>query len=488
MVAKPAEDQDFPQGFTADYENLHQLPEDLKVKRAGKKIRFIPLNNNIDTSFLNTSCYKSSRNKKIMGAPAHLFIYAGILIIFLLLSLSSFDAESKIPDGKVIALVPGQLETFVVSLGKNAGIQPGDVVQIIRGKTILARAIFTSVQENMGTIVTIGSPTSPIQAGDTVRFEKAGKSSTKEPVSEKDMIRCEYKWKYGQNEYSYSLTLNKKELAAYKRRSRVQGDYSRFVSDPDDDAVISEIASALLQTARKMNFSESDIINFVNSFVQCLQYTPDSTTAGFDNYPRYPIETLVEKGGDCEDMAILVAAILLAIGRDVVILAPPGHVAVGVKVREATSLQGGVIMHNEHPYVYLETTGQGFLLGQIPPQFANKHIEVIEILPRAVFRIVGTFDRTITFDTMSLKFNVLNSGSIAGSFTSRVFLEIEGRNTPYSQIKTEPYTIESGKSAIVSVNLKNPGKGIRCRIGIELYEGYQQTSLLYSEWFTIPQM
>jgi hypothetical protein len=67
-----------------------------------------------------------------------------------------------------------------------------------------------------------------------------------------------------------------------------------------------------------------------------LEYTSDLVTEGYDEYPRYPIETLVDKGGDCEDTAILAASIIRGMGYGVVLLVfpktadSPGHCAVGV--------------------------------------------------------------------------------------------------------------------------------------------------------------
>ena len=39
-------------------------------------------------------------------------------------------------------------------------------------------------------------------------------------------------------------------------------------------------------------------VNLVITFVQSLPYTSDSVTTAFDEYPQYPMETLVEYGGN----------------------------------------------------------------------------------------------------------------------------------------------------------------------------------------------
>ena len=68
------------------------------------------------------------------------------------------------------------------------------------------------------------------------------------------------------------------------------------------------------------------------SFAQNLPYTADDVTTGFDEYPRFPYETLYDNGGDCEDTSILVSAMLRELRYGVALLHFPGHMAVRLRV------------------------------------------------------------------------------------------------------------------------------------------------------------
>jgi len=101
-----------------------------------------------------------------------------LLVAGFLISLftGAYAQEITIPDGRVLREVADQLDTYEVSLGKKAGIQVGDVVKIMRGNEVLARAVFTSVSDTKGTVVILGSTSLAIRERDLVRFEKPGKN------------------------------------------------------------------------------------------------------------------------------------------------------------------------------------------------------------------------------------------------------------------------------------------------------------------------
>ena len=63
-----------------------------------------------------------------------------------------------------------------------------------------------------------------------------------------------------------------------------------------------------------------------------MPYTVDDETTPWNEYPRYPVETLFDRGGDCEDTSILTATILYEMGYDValLILEDDNHCAIGI--------------------------------------------------------------------------------------------------------------------------------------------------------------
>ncbi len=114
-------------------------------------------------------------------------------------------------------------------------------------------------------------------------------------------------------------------------------------------AEIREVASELAKKAEGQNCRNE--VDLVLSFVQqVVKYTSD----GAREYPRYPLETLHDSLGDCEDFVILAAAILKCLYYDVALLLLPEHVALGVAA--AGNLPGHSISHDGVEYYYCEMT------------------------------------------------------------------------------------------------------------------------------------
>ncbi len=152
------------------------------------------------------------------------------------------------------------------------------------------------------------------------------------------------------------------------------------MKDPDDDFYITSMIQEINAAAINEEFTESEKVNFVIAFVQNLPYTEDEVTTDWNEYPRYPIETLFDRGGDCEDTSILVAALLDRMGYDVCLLLmeDAGHCAVGVAIPGA---YGTYYLHDDTKYYYLETTGEGWEIGDLPPSITETYAYVYPINP-----------------------------------------------------------------------------------------------------------
>ena len=113
--------------------------------------------------------------------------------------------------------------------------------------------------------------------------------------------------------------------------------YVDMATDPKDDYYISQMVKLLTEAASKAHYNDIQTLNLVISFVQGMPYTVDDETTPYNNYPRYPLETLFDRGGDCEDTSILVAALLDKMGYDIVLLHLKNaqHAAVGVSLPSA---------------------------------------------------------------------------------------------------------------------------------------------------------
>jgi len=117
----------------------------------------------------------------------------------------------------------------------------------------------------------------------------------------------------------------------------------------------------------------------VLAFVQSLPYTSDSVTTGRDEYPRFPIETLVDDGGDCEDTSILFATLTLLMGYGTVYINPPNHFAVGILGNDLRGTYWTYPEGSNKTYYYCETTGDNFKIGQLPDEFSGQSAYIYSI-------------------------------------------------------------------------------------------------------------
>lgn len=131
------------------------------------------------------------------------------------------------------------------------------------------------------------------------------------------------------------------------------------------------LASELNLLCERYGLCELQQIELFLAAVQSIPFQTDEDSVGTPEYPRYPIETLFEKVADCEDYAILLAALLRECGYETALLDCGTHIACGVRLSYDFSdfdpLKG---------YVYCEATGVGYRIGAKP-----ENIVVHEIYP-----------------------------------------------------------------------------------------------------------
>ena len=90
------------------------------------------------------------------------------------------------------------------------------------------------------------------------------------------------------------------------------------------------LADKLNETATQNGYSSYNEVNFILAFVQSIPYKLDNASTPYQDYPRFPVETLVDNVGDCKSHSILFATLMLILGYGTVFLNPPDHLAVGI--------------------------------------------------------------------------------------------------------------------------------------------------------------
>ncbi|MBI4303361.1 MAG: hypothetical protein HY665_03370 [Chloroflexi bacterium] len=196
-----------------------------------------------------------------------------------------------------------------------------------------------------------------------------------------------YRLSHGGFSYDWTVPITLKTYFYFKDQPR-PGESSRYTAmaiDPNAGSVIDILSRNFEDAALTHNLRKTDVVNLVAAFVQSLPHNDKEVTTPADEYPRFPIETLFEQGGDSTDTSILTAALLVKQGYDVVLFVyeQQKHVAVGVNVAGA----GGITWeHQGNRYSYLETmgvatTGTGWQLGEAPSQFRDPRPVIIPVRP-----------------------------------------------------------------------------------------------------------
>jgi len=183
----------------------------------------------------------------------------------------------------------------------------------------------------------------------------------------------EFAWDYGGNHWTWNLSVPQSEYNAYKAipdsiRTQYGPDHFGFFTTTQD-SYMQTLAQKLNDTATQLGYSSYDEVNFVLAFVQSIPYALDNVSTGYQVYPRFPIETLVDNTGDCKSHSILFGTLTLMLGYGTAFISPPDHLAVGVL---GNNLTGTYWTYNDKTYYYCETTASGYKIGQLPDQFQGQ--------------------------------------------------------------------------------------------------------------------
>lgn len=191
-------------------------------------------------------------------------------------------------------------------------------------------------------------------------------------------IDVNYNWHYGKDDWSYEISIPVSTYEAYKTIDRKTiKNYGYYVTDQSDDTYMADLAAKFKEAALEGNYSSYDMVKNIIFFVQNLNYVDDKVGTGYDEYPKFPLETLADEGGDCEDSAILLASLLRELNYDTVLIQFSDHMAAGIKGNE--SLPGNYFEQDGKRYYYVETTSPGWDIGEMPEQIADQPAKILTL-------------------------------------------------------------------------------------------------------------
>ncbi len=191
------------------------------------------------------------------------------------------------------------------------------------------------------------------------------------PVVGETYVHRSYQWTYDGSTWTWAIDIPQSLYDGYasvSESNRRLGEANGYLVTTKDP-LMQSIATSFRKAASEQGYGSYDEASLLLAWVQSLPYTSDSVTSPYDDFPRFPVETLYANGGDCEDTTYLYLTIMRIWGYGSVIINPPQHFAAGIL--GGSGLTGYYYQYNGRNYYYAETTGDGFRIGDVPFQFDN---------------------------------------------------------------------------------------------------------------------
>lgn len=158
-----------------------------------------------------------------------------------------------------------------------------------------------------------------------------------------------------------------------QNRSSCCGDWAKYVTpyDPTIQTIAKDVADVSISTG------DSNKAQIAINFVESMVYEYDIDYISQLDWPKYPIETIIDERGDCEDTSFLMASILEALNYDTILLIYSDHAAVGVWCDDC---YGTYYNYHGKKYFFLETTGyaDNWEIGQIWGKYGTESPRIID--------------------------------------------------------------------------------------------------------------
>ncbi len=292
------------------------------------------------------------------------------------------------------------------------------------------------------------------------------------------VITRNFTWTFDGETYEMNVVIPEPMYEYYSSKARyVTSDYRGYILHPYDDTYMGVLVKEFDEIALLNHLTREEEIEVIISFVQNLHYLTDETT-GYDEYPKFPVESLVDEGGDCEDTSILLSHLLEAMDIDTALLTLPGHMAVGVDLN-ASGVHWDI---GNSTYYYLETTVAGWEIGSIPIEHVGKEV-TIDIVDELPF-LMHTWEATRRNNVVDVTITYTNESPVNGTgYRAWVGIELDNGQLYSERIGSE-LDLGFGESETERLSIQGPRHDtIRLIVGVLTPEGEVITQK-YSEYFT----
>jgi len=130
----------------------------------------------------------------------------------------------------------------------------------------------------------------------------------------------------------------------------VADSYRAMVGDPTQEELYSSLTTEFRKVKTDMGLTDDEYLELMAVYAQSFRY--ETVT---ENPAKFPIETVVETSGDCDDKSLLLAGLLSHEGYRVALFSfgPESHMAVGIGSED--------YRYKNTNYTFIETTNFSFV-------------------------------------------------------------------------------------------------------------------------------
>ncbi|QYZ78326.1 hypothetical protein E2N92_02195 [Methanofollis formosanus] len=174
--------------------------------------------------------------------------------------------------------------------------------------------------------------------------------------------------------------------------------YRRFIDDPAMTIFFDDMARGLRAVKAREGLNDGEYLEFLITFVQQIPYDPNAPA-----HPRYPVEVVRDRTGDCDEKSLLLLGLLAHEGYDTAFILFPDehHAAAGIRISTGGTPSFRVFEGPETgKYFYIESTEPTYI-GLYTEPFGSAEAVVVPIgdgtgrfnRVNYISRITGTYQK-----------------------------------------------------------------------------------------------
>ena len=315
-------------------------------------------------------------------------------------------------------------------------------------------------------------------------FQKTQQLQDYYPLIKTEYITQNYYFKYGMYDGHYGESVNikvnvPKDLYLYYQNQNhiFSGDYSNITSFiTPDDIVIADILNQI------NSYYHNQGLNYfwlMLKLVAEVVYAEDKfSIKGWDEYPKYPVETLVERAGDCEDTTFLMASMLKAMNV-------PGTEPTLVRFSDHLGLAVLADINNpSKDFLYLETTGETvdeYSFGIMPDVLASREytLHYFDEYKRVSYNYQVGETKQATTENVTREEKELFTGvdeNLMNHVKGKILLQVEKNGEGWYVSPGDSKKYYLGRPADAFSIMRELGLGIS-EINYNSYNGYAPSNL-----------